>query len=129
MKRSAVWFFVALGLSFGFQDVWAQETEPVDLHPPYLAEEELAVPEGEEIPVLEEGEGDGVTERGFRRFKTPRTLKPRLKLKKGFKRSKSFRFKNPRPKPPPRPSLPGTPPSAPPSPRGSTKHSPLSRSV
>ncbi len=82
MKRSAVWFFVALGLSFGFQDVRAQETEPVDLHPPYLAEEELAVPEGEEVPVLEEGEGDGVTERGFRKF--PR-LKTKPKIKKGFK--------------------------------------------
>ena len=91
MKRSAVWFFVALGLSFGFQDVRAQETEPVDLHPPYLAEEELAVPEGEEIPVLEKGEGDGVTERGIRKFKIPR-IKPKPKIKKGFRVPKGFKF-------------------------------------
>jgi len=59
MKRLAVWFFVALGLSFGFQDVRAQNPQNADLHPPYLAEEELAVPEGEEVPVLEEGRETG----------------------------------------------------------------------
>jgi len=92
VKRLAVLFFVALGLSFGFQDVRAQNTQNADLHPPYLAEEELAVPEGEEVPVLEEGEGDGVTERGFRKF--PR-LKTKPKIKKGFKVPKGFRFRRP----------------------------------
>jgi serine protease len=82
MKRFAIIFFIALGLSFGFQEVRAQNTQNADLHPPYLAEEEPAGPEGEEVPVLEEGEGDGVTERGLRRFKFKKKSRPRINLQK-----------------------------------------------
>ena len=83
MKKSAVIFpLVAIGLVIGFQDVYAQNTNNADLHPSYLTEEEFAVSNGEEVPVLEEGEEGEVIERGLRRFKLKKKPRPRITIPK-----------------------------------------------
>jgi hypothetical protein len=86
MKHLSIFFFVALGLAIGVQDVRAQNTQNADLHPPYLAEEESAGPEGEEGPVLEEGEEGEVIERGLRPFKFKKKSTPLKRLRPGLKK-------------------------------------------
>jgi hypothetical protein len=100
MKKFVIIFFVALGLAIGLQDVRAQNTQNADLHPPYFAEEEPAGPEGEEAPVLEEGEGDGVTERGLRPFKyKKRKRAPLKKIQPGLKKVQPKRKATKKPHP------------------------------
>ncbi|MDH5426731.1 MAG: hypothetical protein OEZ57_04850 [Nitrospirota bacterium] len=75
-KFTLLFPLIVLGLVSGVQDVRAQNTQNADLHPPYLAEEELEVQGGGEEPILEDGEEGEVTERGVRRFR----LKPRKRI-------------------------------------------------